>query len=61
MYKGVCNTRSKEYSETYQTFEMKLLAKIFNCWKLFTICATNSMSDVWQGSEYFSGSIVLKY
>ena len=61
MYVEVCNTKSEEYSETYQTFAMKLLAKLINCWKLFTNFATSSMLDVLQGSGYVSGSKVLKY
>ena len=41
-----------------QISKMKLFAKIVNCWKVLTIFAKISISDVWLGSEYAS---VLEY
>ena len=44
------------YSEPSETSKMKPFAKMVNSWKLLTIFAKSSISDVWVGSEYASAN-----
>ena len=43
---------AETYLEPYQICKIELFAKIVNSWKPLTIFASNSILDVWQGSQY---------